>query len=373
MNSKFTETYLSIISEAWDRYEYLDIIRATNIATNNCKDPWIKGESSAKVFQIVKDFAGERHRTGKYRMGSLTDNSFGMSADNAGQHYDGNAEADDQYISMYWKARSQSGNSFDAGMAHIIREYSHTNPYRKQYVLSVEVGKLAYAIWKALNSKHTKVEQNLKDVEENGFEYTEGQKIENLDLVVKDVKTTMGHSSFGYSYSESTELVCEDQKSGWKYKVRLGKNTSTKLADLIDYAKRNGMIDILDSEFPDIKKINVSGKVLRISKEWKSVTLNYVIINSPSDSEVDSIEEKLREKKAEKDAAATASKKLQETLGTFKLILKTAESNPDLFNTENKELTDFLRNAINSISDEDYEKLSSDDKRVIGKIENLLN
>lgn len=379
--NKFNDIYLSIICEDWDRFEYLDIIRATNLVTNNCTDAWSKGDTGKKVFAFLKE-NGFRSRGGKaVNFSAFYDNDNADQVSNSeiekikgeNRFYNGSANYDDSYITSYWRARSKSNSSFDAKTFATIWKYSYQNNYRKFEVLAPDVGTIVYGIWKALNSKTNKIEQNLKDVEENGFEYTEGQKIENLELVVKDVKTSVGNSSFGYSYSESTELVCEDQKSGWKYKVRLGKNTSTKLADLISYAKRNEVIDILDSEFSDIRKINVSGKVLRISKEWKSVTLNYVTINSPSDSEIDSIEKKLNEKKEEKEVAMAASKKLQETLGTLKFILKTVESNPDSFNTENKELNDFLRNTINNISDEDYENLSSEDKRAIGKIEKLFN
>lgn len=359
--NKFEKIYRSIICEAWDRFSYEDIIKAVKDTTNDCNDPWVKGESSTKVLALLKQ-AGS-HKRGNERIRHsvlLGDNDHEIIAN------------DDSYITMYWRSRSKSGNSFDSNMFNSIWTYCAANEYGKSDVVAQEVGKLAYGIWKALNSRANKIEKNLKDFEENGVEYVEGQKIENLNLIIKDVTTTMGHSSYGYYYSESTELICEDPISGWKYKVRLGKNTSTKLADLINDAKRNNLIDIIDTEMPNIKNINVSGKVLRINKEWKTITLNYVKINGPSDEEISIFEKQLYDKKAEKEKAEQASNSLKNTLNFFKLILKTNESNPGTFNSENASLNNQIKNLINEISDEDYFNLSSDDKRVIGKIENLF-
>lgn len=42
INDEITKAYLNIITEAWDRFDYFDIIKATNIVTNNCKDMWVK-------------------------------------------------------------------------------------------------------------------------------------------------------------------------------------------------------------------------------------------------------------------------------------------------------------------------------------------
>ena len=44
----FTKTYLNIITEDCDRFQYLDIIKATNIVTNNCKDMWVKRRNRIK-------------------------------------------------------------------------------------------------------------------------------------------------------------------------------------------------------------------------------------------------------------------------------------------------------------------------------------
>jgi hypothetical protein len=366
MNREFTETYLSIISEAWDRYEYLDIIRATNIATNNCKDPWIKGESGAKVFQIVKEFAGERHRSGNYRMGSLTDNSSYISEPQAGQHYDGNAESDDEYISMYWRARSQSGSSFDAGMAHIIREYSHTNPYRKQYVLSVDVGKLSYAIWKALNSKQTKVEKNLKEFEEKGFEFEEGQKVANLELVAKSFKNYV--SSFGTSISE---LICEDPKTGWKYKVRLGAKTQKAYPDLFEYIYDKGWLDkvLTMPEFDGFQNINVSGKISKINKEFKNVTMNFVTINSPTEEQVKHWEEIFRaefDKAKAKDKAKAAA---GDDLNTLKICLRIMREKPDQVDDN---FRNFAKLMIDKLRDpEIFDSLDEADQQVIKDVEEI--
>lgn len=359
--NKFEKIYRSIICEDWDRFEYYDIIKAVKNITNECQDPWVKGESSSKVLALLK--ASGSHKRGNERIrhsALLDDNDYDIIAN------------DDTYITMYWRNRSKFGSEFDNSAFRSIWTYCSANDYRKLDVLAQEVGKIAYAVWKALNSRATKIEKNLKDFEENGVEYVEGQKIENLNLIIKDVATSTSRSSFGYYYSESTELICEDPISGWKYKIRLGKNTSTKLADLINNAKRNNLIDIIDTEIPNIKNINVSGKVLRINKEWKSITLNYVKINSPSDEEISVFEKQLYDKKAEKEKAELASNNLKNTLNFFKLILKTNDSTPGTFNPENISLNTQIKKLIDEISDEDYFNLSSDDKQVIGKIENLF-
>lgn len=55
MNDKFTEIYLNIITETFFRY-YFDTVLATTIeVTNEGKDPWVKGESGAKILQKIKE------------------------------------------------------------------------------------------------------------------------------------------------------------------------------------------------------------------------------------------------------------------------------------------------------------------------------
>ncbi len=105
MKDKFTEVYLNIITEAWDRYEYLDIINSVKAITNNGKDPWIKEETGKKIFQYLKE-NGALNRGGEL-----------IQASNL---HDENASGAASYVKIYWNGRKQSGNPFDIETANLI-------------------------------------------------------------------------------------------------------------------------------------------------------------------------------------------------------------------------------------------------------------
>jgi len=148
MKDKFIEAYLSIITEAWDRYWYGDIINAVGIVINGGKDPWVKEETGKKIFQFLKD-NGERTTGGKLvQMTDLRskDDQIGVSTSKT-QFYNGSEQFDAGYIYSYWKGRSKSGNTFDVDMFELIQSIDHRNGGYK-YVIAPKVGQLAYAIWK---------------------------------------------------------------------------------------------------------------------------------------------------------------------------------------------------------------------------------
>ena len=105
MKDKFIEAYLSIITEAWDRYEYLDIINSVKIITNDGKDPWVKEETGKKIFQYLKE------------NGALTRGGEIIQASNLNSEKASGAAS---YIKIYWNGRKQSGNPFDVETANLI-------------------------------------------------------------------------------------------------------------------------------------------------------------------------------------------------------------------------------------------------------------
>ena len=356
MNNEFVDIYLNIINEAWDRFSYEDIIKAVKDTTNDCTDPWVKGESGATVLALLKQAGSHKRGNERIRHSELFDDNDHEIIAN-----------DDSYITMYWRSRSKSGNSFDSGMFNSIWTYCAANEYGKSDVVAQEVGKLAYGIWKALNSRNNKIEKNLKEFAENGFEYQEGQKIENVDLIIKDVTTVVNnYRGIGAHFADSTELVCKDPTSGFKYKIRLGKNTSKAIADLFSKIKRDGMLDEVKSKL-GIEKVNVSGKILRINKEYKSVTMNFVTINSPTDTEVKFMENQYYEIKANIDNEANNFNDAIKKIKTFDLYITVLKNDQTL--KDNAEFMQLINHEIDFLKQPHIYKLLNDAE--IKKIEEL--
>lgn len=356
----FINAYLNIITEAWDRFDYYDIIKAVKNITNECKDPWVKGESGSKVLALLKEAGSHTRGNERIRHSTLLDeNDYEIIAN------------DDTYITMYWRGRSKSGSEFDNSAFRSIWTYCSANDYRKSDVVAQEVGKLAYAVWKALNSRNNKIEKNLKEFDEKGFDYQEGQKVENLDLIVKDVVTAVNnYRGFGAHLADSTELVCEDPKSGFKYKVRLGRNTSKALADLFARIKRDGKLEEFKSKL-GLGNINISGKILRINKEYKSITMNFVTINSPTDSEVKSMENQYFEMKKKDEENAKTTSKISEYIEFLRTCVNVSKKDATLKDNMNfvnmiKQYVDYLK------SDEIYESLSDDQKKIVKETEEIF-
>jgi hypothetical protein len=367
----FKQAYVNLICEDWDRFEYLDIIRATNLVTNNCTDPWVKGETGKKVFAFLRE-NGFRSRGGKtISFSGFYDNDNADQVSNSdiekikgeNRFYNGSAAYDESYITAYWRARTNSNSSFDAKTFATIWKYSYKNEYRKFEVLAPDVGTIVYGVWKALNSRFTKIENNKKDVEENGVDYTEGQKVSDVNLTVTGIKTTVGKSAYGYSYSEAQALTAIDDKN-WSFKIRLGRNTSTKLAELIGYAEQHNLFEYLEENFPHIKKINISGKILRVNTEWKTITVNYVTINSPADADVETVLTALKDEAEKRKKLAKATKEANQTLKTLDLVYNSWNDNKEKF-AINDEMKTWLQTAIDSIPTEIYEGLDSSNKKLI--------
>ena len=249
------------------------------------------------------------------------------------------------------------------------------------------VGKLAYGIWKALHARENKKEQNLKSFEENGNPYEQGKKVENFDLVIKDV----AESSFSYSRWAPTQysklLICEDPKTGFKVKVKLGKNdVSNAIFSLFFDIKGNPEIfqSIADSlpEFEKMKNIKISGTISKVNPEYKSVSINYVKINSPTAEEVhnfigllyDKKNELAKKKEEEKAAAKNESSTLQITKGMWdqfgKNVIKNLQDWLDGNETDEKRIETNL-NVIKSSGC--YKFLTDDEKEIYQKAEEKLN
>lgn len=358
--NRFIDAYLNIITEAWDRFDYYDIIKAVKNITNECKDPWVKGESGSKVLALLKQSGGHKRGNERIRHSVLLDeNDYEIIAN------------DDTYITMYWKCRSKSGSEFDNSAFRSVWAYCSANDYRKSEVVAQEVGKLAYAVWKALNSRNNKIEKNLKEFDEKGFDYQEGQKVENIDLIIKDVVTAVNnYRGIGAHFADSTELVCEDPKSGFKYKVRLGRNTSKVLADLFARIKRDGKLEEVKSKL-GLDNINISGKILRINKEYKSVTMNFVTINSPTDSEVKSMEEQYFEMKKKEEENAKTTSKISEYIELIRSCVSLGKKDPTL--KENEPLVNMIKQSVDYLkSDEIYESLNDEQKNIVKETEEIF-
>ena len=222
-----------------------------------------------------------------------------------------------------------------------------------------------------LSTRNNKIEKNLKEFDEKGFDYQEGQKVENLDLIIKDVVTAVNnYRGFGAHLADSTELVCEDPKSGFKYKVRLGRNTSKALADLFSRIKRDGKLEEFKSKL-GLDNINISGKILRINKEYKFVTMNFVTINSPTDSEVKSMEEQYFEMKKKEEENAKTTSKISEYIEFIRTCVNVGKKDPTL--KDNEPLVNMIKQYVDYLRGEEiYESLNDEQRNIVKETEEIF-
>ena len=216
--------------------------------------------------------------------------SYGTSN---GVIYDGSVEFDAGYILTYWRNRAKSGNQFDKDMYALIYKYDPHGTGLGSNVLSTDLGLLSYAIWKVMNVRSNRMEQNEHESADKNFAeiYKEGTKIENKKLILKDSKLSTFSSSKWAPISKTNVLVCEDPETNVKVNLRLSsnKNNETALYNLVNDARR---FELMDQIFP-IDIIVAKGTISKFDAQWKAVTINRVEISSPTAEEVEALEKKL--------------------------------------------------------------------------------
>lgn len=367
MNNIYKETYLDIILQTWNRFEINDLINATAIITNNFLDPWIsaKGPGQPTGRKILQKMNNEAYKT----YGSQLKNTSSLSDGLDDHSFNINS------ILNYWKIRSSSGDSFSSEMYNSL--LSHTG-FKPKPVLASEVGKLAFGIWKALNSREVKKQQNLEDFNNNNYNLTEGQKVQNIDLVVKDIKSEVQHRAFGGGYYERPrELICKNEENGFTYKVKLSAKTSRKLFDFIQSIKDTAYEEKFKAlpEFEKIYKINVSGKISKINKEYKSLNLNYVTINSPTDIEINNLTDLFYDKKAqfkqEEKFKLQNEKKFNEALAFIKWIPQILKNDPTI--KTNEQFIKILNSSLARVNQpKAFSMLTEQDKLIIQEVQDLI-
>ena len=180
----------------------------------------------------------------------------------------------------------------------------------KQVVVS-NIGKLAYAIWKALNVRNNKIEQNVQTVQNSGInlekEFPVGKKIQNFTLKLKDFQVSSFSAIDFHSPKNTYVLICDGPLSnlGFKYKVRLlnyndGDNPGAELCYYLQKVKEcEKSIESLEIEI-EIE----SASILGTDPKWKTITFSRAKILKPTQDEldimIDEIDKELEIKKSEK-------------------------------------------------------------------------
>ena len=304
MIDKFTEVYLNIITEAFYRYKYDEVLVATLEITNEGKDPWIKGETGAKVLQQLKNVGGAESLAGRE---IYTDNGI------SGSHeYLKKSEAEQdrlyeltKYIVGYWKGKSNSGSRFDIDLYYKVSNAANINGRGTNNMTAPEVGQVAYAIWKALNARINKLNQNAKSIQDSGIdlekEFPIGKKFENLTLKLKDIKEST-FSQGRYVSNVTYILVCEDPSSdlGFKYNVRLSNsdtnnNLGIKLFKYLQELQKMG--DSIENLGMNIEFETAS--ISRVDPKWKVITLNRAKVLKPTLQEIEEFNAELEDRKFE--------------------------------------------------------------------------
>lgn len=290
----FIDLYNDLISEDWNRFTLDDLIIATALTTNNFQDNWIsaKGPGTPTSKQILSKMNTNAHKTyGKQLMhtSTLSDQSdvkAGYVKPGDSNVYSGNTQSDTQYILNYWATRAKNySDSFAQDIYKDLR--NHTNPDTHTPILAVNIGKIAYAIWKACNYRLTKQQQNLQDLSNNNInlttKYPYKSKIENLTI------TLFG---FNRDFRNYFSIYGIDESTGIKFKLT---NYNQIGYDIIDKFCKD-----INPKAPSIPtnelgiKLIVSGKVYMLSPEYKTVVLNNVNIISPTIDELNSLEEQIK-------------------------------------------------------------------------------
>lgn len=298
MIDKFTEAYLNIISEAFYRYNYNEVLIATLEITNEGKDPWVKGETGAKVLQQLKNVGGAESYGGSYLGGSHA--SWGKSEAEQDKLYELT-----KYIVGYWKGKSNSGSRFDIDLYYKVSNAANINGRGTNNMTAPEVGQVAYAIWKALNARINKIERNTQSIQDSGIdlekEFPIGKKFENLTLKLKDIKEST-FSQGRYASNVTYILVCEDPSSdlGFKYNVRLSNsdtknNLGIKLFKYLQELQKMG--DSIENLGMNIEFETAS--ISRVDPKWKVITLNRAKVLKPTLQEIEEFNAELEDRKFE--------------------------------------------------------------------------
>ena len=304
MIDKFTEVYLNIITEAFYRYDYNEVLIATLEVTNEGKDPWVKGETGVKVLQQLKNVGGPESLGGRE---IFTDKGV------SGSHeYWKKSEAEEdrlyeltKYIVSYWTGRKNSGSQFDINLYNIVSKAANIDGRGTNNMTAPEVGQVAYAIWKALNARINKLNQNAKSIQDSGIdlekEFPIGKKFENLTLKLKDIKEST-FSQGRYASNVTYILVCEDPASdlGFKYNVRLSNsdinnNLGIKLFKYLQELQKMG--ESIENLGMNIEFETAS--ISRVDAKWKVITLNRAKVLKPTLQEIEEFNAELEDRKFE--------------------------------------------------------------------------
>ena len=288
---KFTNAYLSIITEAWDRYLYLDIICAVGLATNYGKDPWIKGETNTKIKEKINELAFHTKGRKLLNVTRVADNDINVNSDSL-VHYNGSTSFDAQYVYNYWKFRAQKGDEYARSTFNLIHSIDPYGTLEKpRDVLATEIGLVSYAIWKAMNTRATKIQRNEQEIKDKNLDetYQAGAKVEHKKFLINDVYTDSYQFS-KWSPSKLTGiLVGEDPETGIKVKLKVTSKEGLKLSYVIKSAKTENVLDKIIPIEVVVEKATIS----KFDHQWKTVVFNRITFESPTLDEIETLEKRI--------------------------------------------------------------------------------
>lgn len=245
MNKKFINAYLNIITEAIATYHLTDVFKATAIVTKSFTEEWKKSETGNKISLLLHERAFFAQGAGKPYTGQL----FVNVAIDSPKH---NMDA----VFNYWA--KQKNNAFVSGINELLNAVKSTSK-----VSSFDVGRLAFAIWKACNNI------NSFNIQSDLFsKYPVGKYID-FEVELIEIKTS--HVQYNdLKGGTNISLYCKDTKSNTNYVLKLNNNENTMF--LYNYLKDNETQCIIKG----------TGKVSYINARYNTLYLNNIIISSPS-------------------------------------------------------------------------------------------
>lgn len=380
MANKIYNTYLNIITETWNRFVFKDIVKATGIVTNNFKDKWVPANgpgipTSKKVLEKLNASANIKYGSSVKQASELLDKRYitaaqenGIQVNKSNNYYDGDSVWDEQYVRTYWQNRAKSNDKYSVSIYNEIHKC--TGDYAER-VLAANVGKVAYGIWKALNTRFIKTEKNKQEVAMSDFNNQTGDKIENVDLVVTGISERYDN----FNLLKRT-IICTEINSGFKYKLNVTSNKIVEqLFQLLQYIEKQGYMQTfsIDPILEKLYNINISGKLKNVSIEYKSIIVSYVKINSLTLDQLKQLKQIVQNKIEIPSRFKNISDEyIEEVFNFFDKTYQEIDADSSL--KTNTEYMQKVKDKLNFITqDQIYNKLTAAQRRQIGKLERLLD
>ncbi len=272
-NIAYESVMKSIITEDWDRFHLTDIVQVTQAVTHNFKDEWQKATTGK---EIVRELMTFWHKRANYHVEGKGKSQYTYEPD-----FDKEMATTSDIINTcngYWMTRAKNGGgSFASECYRIFQSYLSDNPrFGKAEYIAPEVGKVAWATWKAMNARLKKTEANLQKAADMNLDsmFKIGEKV-TFDLKVKYVAT----KSNMYGSSQHLKGTDEAKWPGVTLDVVAGTKMQKQMfSDFANCPKQRQGCGIMGYAVEG-DTFRITAKVKSVYKEGMTVFFNFGIVD----------------------------------------------------------------------------------------------